>query len=110
MKHAAPSSFLWYGFAVGLVAAAEAFRTYVSSRWEMPHWLIIFIPVVMASAWFGGLGPGLVSTVASALVVMYVELPPRLSIRVEDASELIGVVLLIGIGVVLSVLARKDRG
>ena len=109
MRISARSSLLSYGFALGLVLLAEALRIYLSSRWEPYHWLIVFIPVVMASAWLGGLGPGLVSTIASALIVMYLELPPKLSLRVEDTSELIGVILLIGIGAVLSVLARKDR-
>jgi len=109
MRINARSSLLSYGFALGLVLLAEALRIYLSSRWEPYHWLIVFIPVVMASAWLGGLGPGLVSTIASALIVMYLELPPKLSLRVEDTSELIGVILLIGIGAVLSVLARKDR-
>jgi K+-sensing histidine kinase KdpD len=92
------------------VGATEALNAYLSSQWEAPHWLIMFLPAVMMSAWLGGLGPGLVSTVASALAVLYFELPPRLSFRVEDAAELVGVVVLIWIGLVLSFLARKDRG
>jgi K+-sensing histidine kinase KdpD len=92
------------------VGAAEALKVYLSWQWEAPHWLIMFLPAVMVSASLGGFGPGLVSTVASALVVLYLELPPRLSFRVEDAAELVGVGVLIGIGSVLSFLARKDRG
>jgi K+-sensing histidine kinase KdpD len=97
-----------YGAAVGLPGAMEALRIAFLREWAVPHWLVMFLPAVMASATWGGLGPGLVSTVASVLIVMYFELPPRLSLRVEDVAELLGVVVLAGIGLVLSVLARRD--
>ena len=109
MTHPRLSTLLHYGIALGLPATAEALKVLLSWYWVAPHWLIMFLPVVMVSAWAGGLGPGLVSSVASVLIVTYFELPPKLSFRVEDAAELIGVVVLAGIGLVLSVLARRVR-
>jgi K+-sensing histidine kinase KdpD len=109
VTHVRASTFLYYGLALGFVAAAEALKICLSWEWAAPHWLITFLPAITASAWVGGCAPGLVSTAASALVVMYLELPPKHSLRVEDAAELIGVVVLVGIGLVVSVLARKER-
>ena len=109
MPHFWRSSPMWYGVALGVAIATESLRLHLPWRWGAVHWLITFLPAIMASAWWGGFGPGVVSTVASALLVAYFDLPPRFSFRVEDASELIGLVALVGIGLVVSVLARKDR-
>ncbi len=61
---------------------------------------IAFAPAVMVSAFVGGLGPGLFSTVFGALVAHYFFLEPRFSLAVNgrDTAE-ITVFLLVGIAI-----------
>src|SRR5262249_13837187 len=64
---------------------------------------------VIASAWLGGLGPGILSTILCVLVEIYFFLPPSYSLAVErhDAYQL-GTFLIAGIAISLFTLAR-DR-
>jgi len=103
------SSPAWYGVALVSAVATESLRLHFFWGLATVHWLITCIPAILAGAWGGGFGPGVVSTVASAALVAYFDLPPRFSFRVEDPSDLIGLMALIGIGLVVSVLARHDH-
>src|SRR5712692_5532779 len=67
---------IWsYGIAVLSVAAAL-----IVSRWPPLHLqeapVSLFLCAVMLSAWFGGIGPGLLATALSALAFYYYFLPP----------------------------------
>jgi C4-dicarboxylate-specific signal transduction histidine kinase len=67
---------IWsYGIPVLSVAAAL-----IISRWPALHLqeapVSLFLCAVILSAWFGGVGPGLLATVLSALAFYYYFLPP----------------------------------
>jgi C4-dicarboxylate-specific signal transduction histidine kinase len=67
---------IWsYGIAVLSVAAAL-----IISRWPPLHLqdapVSLFLCAVLLSAWFGGIGPGLLATALSALAFNYYFLPP----------------------------------
>ncbi len=67
---------IWsYGIAVLSVAAAL-----IISRWPALHMqdapVSLFLCAVLLSAWFGGIGPGLLATALSALAFNYYFLPP----------------------------------
>src|SRR5713226_4009292 len=67
---------IWsYGIAVLSVAAAL-----IIARWPALHLeaapVSLFLCAVMLSAWFGGIGPGLLATALSALAFYYYFLPP----------------------------------
>ena len=69
-----PSRIWSYGIAVLLITSAV-----VISRWLTPHIGFpgtLFLCVVMLSAWFGGVGPGLLATTLSALAFHYSFLHP----------------------------------
>ena len=64
-----PSRTWSYGFAVLSVAVAV-----IISRWAAPHIGFpgtLFLCVVVLSAWYGGVGPGLLATVLSSLAFHY---------------------------------------
>jgi len=70
---------IWsYGIAVLSVAAALNI-----SRWPALHLqdapVSLFLCAVILSAWFGGVGPGLLATILSALAFYYYFLPPMYS-------------------------------
>jgi len=54
------------------------------------------------SAWFGGFGPGLVTTLLSGLAIAYLDLPPTHSTMTGDLGDLMGFLLFVSVGVLLS--------
>src|SRR5712692_8419606 len=74
---------IWsYGIAVLSVAAAL-----IIARWPALHLeaapVSLFLCAVMFSAWFGGVGPGLLATALSGLAFYYYFLPPMYSLAAK---------------------------
>ena len=67
---------------------------------------LLLWPAVMFSAWFGGLVPGLLTTLLAALSEMYFVLDPPFSFRVSNPAEAAGVVLFMLLGAMVSLLAE----
>jgi two-component system sensor kinase FixL len=65
-----------------------------------------FYPAVMFAAWYGGFGPGVVITTLSAVVSMYVLLPPA-GIAVGDPADQLSLGVFVGTSLVISWL--NDR-
>jgi K+-sensing histidine kinase KdpD len=64
-----PSRTWNYGFAVLSVTSAV-----IISRWVAPHLGFpetLFLAVVMLSAWYGGVGPGVLAAILSTLAFRY---------------------------------------
>jgi len=82
-------------------------------RWPMwpllgnqtPH--MTFFPAVMLSAYFGGLGPGLLSTILSALAANYFLGETPYSIQIPDAHIALALVLFLLVGTVISGLCES---
>ena len=100
-KHmsAMPSKSLRYFVAVAVTAVAFTARFLLRSALGEVAPLLIFTLPVVVSAWFGGLGPGLLATALSLLLGDYFFI-------VESFAERIEEVLFLGIGVSISVLSQ----
>jgi PAS domain S-box-containing protein len=100
---------LRYGSAIASVVVAYWWR--LAMERAIGGTLPLFItwyPMVMGVALFGGLGPGLLATATTVVVVAYWVLPPfGLSIALPE--ERLAVVLFAGIGVAISVVAELYR-
>jgi signal transduction histidine kinase len=76
------------------------------------HWTLrlpfitIYTTLIMASAWLGGLGPGLACTGSCALSAAYFWLDPPDSFGVDAVGDLIAMTLFIGIGAVISAFSE----
>lgn len=70
---------------------------------------ITFYPFVMFSALFGGFGPGMLTTVASALIVDYWLLPPNLSLAITNLYDLVGIMLFVLMGMMISGMVEYYR-
>jgi signal transduction histidine kinase/DNA-binding response OmpR family regulator len=96
-----------YGFvavAVGLAVLARM----ALSRWLGPETpLLLFTLAVMASAWLGGLGPGLAATALSAAAGIYYFIEPQFSFGPMTPSRQVGVGLFVGVGVGISLLCQS---
>jgi signal transduction histidine kinase/CheY-like chemotaxis protein len=60
----------------------------------------------MVSAWFGGLGPGLLATALGALLGDYFFIEPFYSFRIYSGAERIEEVLFLGVGLSISILSQ----
>ena len=104
------TSLLYYGVAVMSVAAALGLKLLLEPLIVQETPFLFVFAAVMVSAWYGGLGPGLLATVLAALITDYFFLYPVGSFSVSgpslEATPLIGFLLE---GALVSVLAAGLR-
>lgn len=75
-----------YGAAL-LFVAVSFLLTFLLQRFFPYPFLFFFFGAVMASAWFGGTGPGLLSVVLSTVLVDYFFVPPFNSFSISPSAE-----------------------
>ncbi len=96
-----------YLIALGAALAMAAARYFLQPLLgeELPF--ITFFPAVFFAAWLGGLGPGLLATLASALLCLFFFLPPVYSLELTSPAGTVGVVLFVVIGVLTAVMGES---
>src|SRR6478735_5633062 len=72
----ARSLLLRYGIALASAAVAVLLREALTPLWGDQLPFLTLFPAVFLSAWYGGLGPGLVTTALCALIATYLWLAP----------------------------------
>jgi C4-dicarboxylate-specific signal transduction histidine kinase len=100
---------IWsYGIAVLSVSAAL-----IISQWPASHLqtapVSLFLCAVIFSAWFGGVGPGLLATALSALAFYYYFLPPTYSL-VAKPGEIPRLAIFMVSALFVGSLAAAQRG
>jgi two-component system sensor kinase FixL len=95
-----------YAVALGALAAVVLLR-YVfrdTLGLEVPY--LQFYPAIIAAAWYGGFGPGTLTTALSAVIAMYFLLPPD-GFGVGDPADVSSLVVFAGTGLVISWLKHR---
>src|SRR5436853_441639 len=106
-----PSSFFGrYSLAIVLTALAVLATLILAPHWNPRHLLLPFYPAVMLSAWFGGFGPGLLTTLLSALAMDYFWLPPAPGFGIREPGDLMGFILFLGVGLLVSLVGEGSAG
>src|SRR6266508_4149992 len=102
--------FARYAVAVGAVAVAFLLRQGIMwLGWgDLPPF-ITFYPAIMLAALLSGLGPGLLATATTALLVHFYILPQLGFFGIARLRSATGLVLFIGNGVSMSVIAALYR-
>jgi PAS domain S-box-containing protein len=98
-----------FGYGVAVLASGVS----ILLRW--PLWPVIgdhtpfmtFFPAVILSAYFGGLGPGLVATFVSGAAAAFFLIKPHFSFEIHDPADILALGLYTLTGVVLSVLSES---
>ena len=99
----------WRGYAVALLSIAMA----TTIRWLLQDLLshavpfTLFYPAIMISAWYGGLGPGLVSTALCVPTAELMFLPPPYNVFRVSPSEAFHLSLFVLGGVMISALSES---
>ena len=103
---ATPGKISRYLVAIGALAAALLFRYLVrdSLGFEVPY--LQFYPAIIVAAWYGGLGPGVATTVLATMAAMYFFLPPA-GFAVGDASNQLSLGVFVATGLVISWLNHR---
>jgi PAS domain S-box-containing protein len=101
---------LRYGLAVVVVAAAMGLRL-AFQAWVGPGLpvFVTFYPAIMVAAMLAGFGPGLTATALAALIAGYWVLPPVGQLAIESPVDRLGLVIFIGMGIFISVVAKLYR-
>ena len=103
---ATPSKSLRYFVAIASTAVVLTVRFLLKSILGEVAPLLLFTLSVMVSAWFGGLGPGLLATALGALLGDYFFIEPFYSFSVYNGAERIEEALFLGIGISISMLSQ----
>ena len=109
LQSAAPqssASWLRYGIGVAAVAAALLFRYGVRDSLGLKVPFLQFYPAILVAAWYGGLGPGVLATVMSALAAVYLFLPPA-GLAVGDAADQVSLAVFAGTGMAIAWLNHR---
>jgi PAS domain S-box-containing protein len=95
-----------YVFAVAVVLATLLFRLIIGETFLERPLMILFVLPILLSAYLGGLGPGLVATVAAILAISYRLIPPTYSLAIDKSADFIQLTMLVLVGVLISVLSE----
>jgi PAS domain S-box-containing protein len=96
-----------YIVAIVLAAAAQLARIPLHPPTIIPF--ITYAPFIIASASFGGFGPGLLTTILCSLESLYFAMEPLGSFAPDNATNWLGVGALFFSGIVASVLAERKK-
>lgn len=97
-----------YLLAGGLALLGLWVRVEVGSAVQGPAFILFIVPILV-SAYYGGLGPGLLATGLAAAGVSYYLLPPLHSFEILDANERWLLGILIVTGTLISVICGRLR-
>jgi PAS domain S-box-containing protein len=98
-----------YGTAIGVATLAVMLRLTLDPVWGLKFPYITLFPAIMLSAWLGGLWPGIVTTALAATAAEYFWIEPTDSWAVSEKGDLLGVLVFIVVGVVISALNEAWR-
>jgi signal transduction histidine kinase/CheY-like chemotaxis protein len=97
-----------YGLALATTGIALAANRFLEPLLN-EHLFILFLGAVFVSGWYGGLGPGLVSTCCSVLGIEYFFLSPVNSFRVANPDDAVRLVLFGCVALGVSALNHRLR-
>ena len=84
----------WLGYGVAVASVAVALGARMALRDAIgPSPFLLFFPAVMLSGWLGGLGPGMLATVLSALGSWFFFVPLTWSFRFNNLGDVLRVSL-----------------
>jgi len=100
---------LRYAVAVLLVTVVSIGAHKLDPDWDLRgrHPYLIEWPVVIAAAWYGGLGPGLVAVALSGAAIDLLWIRPEGSLAIVRSTDLVAVALYAMCGLVVTVLIEQ---
>jgi PAS domain S-box-containing protein len=103
------SASMRYTIAVAAAVLGLLSRSVFEPVWQGRLPYITLFPAIMVSAWLGGFGAGIVTTLLSAVGAAYFWLPPFRSFRITDSGEWVGLAVFVAVGSLISGLNEAWR-
>ena len=100
------SRLIAYGASVVLLLFVIALRWLVIPEWSLAHPYALMYAAIVLAGWWGGFGPGVFATLIGAVALAYLWMPPIYSLRIRDVHDATGVLVLVGVGFAISLLAE----
>jgi K+-sensing histidine kinase KdpD len=98
-----------YAVSLVLLLAAIVLRWLLIPEWSLSHPYLMLYAAIIVAAWHGGFGPGVLATLLAAVALTYLWMPPLYSLRISDIRDAAGVLVLVGVGFAISLLAEVWR-
>ena len=98
-----------YTGALALVAVSTLIGLWIAPRWGTAAVDMIYLPSVLAAAALWGLGPGLLAGIAAALAYNFFFTAPFHTFRIDRATDVVTVIVLLIVALVTSRLAAGIR-
>ncbi len=92
--------------AVVLTALTLSLRVYFANSFDGPTVIVFTVPIVLSAYW-GGLGPGLLATGIATVGAAYFVLPPLHDFRVASETQRLQEVILLATGALISVICQR---
>lgn len=103
------SGLLRYGCSVVAILLALTVRMLLEPYLGDHFPIVTFLVPVILIAWYGGLGPSILSIVIALLLADFFILEPRYSLWIRDTEDRLGFLLYAGAGVVMALFAQAWR-
>jgi PAS domain S-box-containing protein len=96
------------GYAVAIVAcvAILSIRMALNETLAEQARLMPFVLAVMAAAWWGGLGPGILATILGSLLGVYFIVPPVNSLEITTVEDGVNLAIFVFVGLTISWLCE----
>ena len=98
-----------YAGAIAMVAASTLVGLWIAPRWGTAPVDMIYLPAVLAAAALWGLGPALFAGIAAALAYNFFFTEPVHTLRMNQVTDIVTVVVLLIVALVTSKLASDIR-
>jgi len=100
----------WQRYSIALLSVIG----FSVARWFLQGYpdlspFILFYPAVMFAAWYGGFGPGLLSTFLSMAVANFFFMEPYYSFRLRGSDDFLNIILFAAVSVVICTLTENLR-
>jgi PAS domain S-box-containing protein len=101
--------FLGYGIAAITTILATFFRLWLDPILENHIPFTTYYAAIMITAWYGGVGPSILTLISGALLATIFFIEPRNSIMIFDLEHQVGLVLYLCVGLVVTFLTESLR-
>ncbi|HVE38351.1 MAG TPA: sensor histidine kinase [Planctomycetota bacterium] len=100
----------WWRYGVAVLATGVVTALTILIHAYLSHGVMaLFIASVMISAWYGGLGPGLLASVLSSLACQFFFFPPIYSLAVEASDDIAQIVVFAIVTVLITTLTHSQK-
>jgi K+-sensing histidine kinase KdpD len=98
-----------YLLAIATTCTAAGVRLAMQQELQDRSRLMLFIPAVLVTAWYGGVGPGVFSLALGVFLCAWLLIPPANTINFGDRAEQVGMVVYLFVGAGVIVLVHRER-